>query len=128
MRWKRGSGGWAGSSVDEIRRPWDNLGRMKKAVVVVFVVIFAAAMFHYFYGEDHCLGGIPSADGGFSRVHHHHANASTCLCFSSGLIGPESDNWVGATDFLIMLSPVGENRLLASLEADIAHPPKSFLV
>ena len=101
---------------------------MKKAVVVVFIVIFAAAMFHYFYGEDHCPVGFPSADGGFSHVRHHHANASTCLCFLSGLIGPESDNWVGATDFLIMLSPVGENRLLASLGADIAHPPKPFFV
>jgi len=83
---------------------------MKKAVAVVFILVFAAAMFHYFYGEDH--------------LHHHHGNASTCLCFVSALAGPEADDWVRAADFRIMLTPPGESRLRASLGADIAHPPR----
>jgi hypothetical protein len=101
---------------------------MKKTVVVAFVAIFAACMFHYFYAEDHCPVHCPSAGGGFGHVHHHHGNASTCLCFWSSLLGPEADDWVGATDFRIMRDPAGEIRLRASLGADIAHPPKSSLV
>jgi hypothetical protein len=99
---------------------------MKKIVVVTFIVIFAAGMFHYFYGEEHGPVRFRSAGGGFGHVYYHLGNASTCLCFLNALLGPESDDWVGATDFLIMLSPAGENRLRASLGADIAHPPKSF--
>ncbi|OGD20097.1 MAG: hypothetical protein A2Y70_08435 [Candidatus Aminicenantes bacterium RBG_13_64_14] len=101
---------------------------MKKAVVVVIFLIFAAGMFHYFYGEDHCPVRLPLDGGGFGHLHHHHGNASTCLCFLNLLLGPESDDWVGASDFRIMLAPAGESRLRASLGADIAHPPKSFLV
>jgi hypothetical protein len=114
------------SRVDSESRPWDNFKLMKKAVVVVFVVIFAAGMFHYFYSEEHCPVSYPSARSGFSYVHHPHGNASPCLCFLSTLLAPESDDWVRAPDFLIKLSPAGENRLRASLGADIAHPPKSF--
>jgi hypothetical protein len=99
---------------------------MKKAVVVVFIVIFAAGLFHYFYSEEHCPVRFPSAGGGIEQTRHHNVNTSTCLCFLSALLGPESDGWVGAPDFLIKLSPAGENRLRASLSADIAHPPKSF--
>ena len=97
---------------------------MKKAVAVVFILVFAAAMFHYFYGEDHGAVRFPPADGGFTHVHHHHGNTSTCLCFVSALAGPEADDWVRATDFRIMLTPPGESRLRASLGSDIAHPPR----
>ena len=115
-------------AVDSNSRPWDNFLLMKKAVVIVFVVIFAAGMFHYFYSEEHCPVSFPSAGGGFDHVHHHHRNAPTCFCSLSALLGPESDDWVGATDFRIMLTAAGENRLRASLGADIAHPPKYFLL
>lgn len=101
---------------------------MKKAVVIALIVIFAAGMFHYFYSEDHCPVRLPSAGGGFGHIYHHHGGESTCLCYCGSLLGPESDDWVGATDFRIMLSLAGESRLRASLGADIAHPPKSFLV
>lgn len=101
---------------------------MKKAVAIVFLVIFAAGIIHYFYSEEHYPVRFPSAGGGFDHVRHRHANASTCLCFLSALLCPESDDWVGASDFLIKLSPAGKNHLRASLGADIAHPPKSFLI
>jgi hypothetical protein len=101
---------------------------MKKAVAIIFIVIFAAGIIHYFYSKEHCPVRFPSAGGGFDHVSHHHANASTCLCFLSALLCPESDDWVGASDFLIKLSPADENHLRASLGADIAHPPKSFLI
>lgn len=98
---------------------------MKKAVTVVFIVIFAAAMFHYFYGEGHCAGRFPSAGPGFGNVHDHHGHSSTCLCFTSALAGPESDEWVRIAHFRLMLPPPGGSRLRASLGADIAHPPKT---
>ncbi len=101
---------------------------MKKAVLIAFIVIFTAGMFHYFYAEDHCQVHCPSRGGGFGHVHQHHGGASTCLCYWSSLFGPETDDWVGASDFRIQPAPVGESRLRASLGADIAHPPKSFLV
>jgi hypothetical protein len=98
---------------------------MKKAVAVVFILVFAAAMFHYFYGEDHGSVRFPSAGSALGNVHHHHhGSGSTCLCFVSALAGPEADDWVRATDFRIMLTPPGESRLRASLGADIAHPPR----
>jgi hypothetical protein len=97
---------------------------MKKAVAVVFILVFAAAMVHYFYGEDHADVGLPPVNGGFNRVHHHHGNASTCLCFVSALAGPEAHDWVWVSDFRIMLTPPDESRLRASLGADIAHPPR----
>ncbi len=99
---------------------------MKKAAGVIFILIFAASMFHYFYGEEHCPARFPLADGGFEHVHHHHGNASTCLCFLSALFAPESDVWDGAADLWVPLAPAGESRLFASLGADIAHPPNSF--
>jgi hypothetical protein len=100
---------------------------MKKAVAVVFVLVFAAAMVHYFYGEDHGAVRFPSGGGSFSRVHHHHGNTSTCLCFIYALAGPEADDWIRVSDFRMMLTPSGESRLRASLGADIAHPPRILL-
>lgn len=101
---------------------------MKKAVVVVFIVFFAAAMFHYFYGEGHGAVRFPSDGPGFGNVHRHHGHTSTCLCFTSALAGPETADWVRIADFRLMHPPPGESRLRASLGTDIAHPPESFLI
>ena len=100
---------------------------MKRAVVVFFILIFAAAMFHFFYGEDHGAIHFPSEGGGFGRVHHHHGDASTCLSFLSGLFSPETADWDGAAVLRGALAPADGSRLFASLGADIAHPPNSFL-
>jgi hypothetical protein len=99
---------------------------LKKPVVVLFVLIFAAAMFHFFYGEDHCPSGLPSTGGGFCQVHHHHGNASTCLSFLSGLFGPETADWDGAAVLRIALAPPVEGRPSPSLGVDISHPPNVF--
>ncbi len=40
---------------------------MKKSVAVLFILIFAAAMVHFFYGEDHCASYFPSEGGGFGQ-------------------------------------------------------------
>jgi hypothetical protein len=85
-------------------------------------------MFHYFYGESHGAGRIPSASRVFGNVHHHHGNSSTCLCFASALAGPESDEWVRMADFRRTLPPPGGSRLRASLGADIPHPPEPCLI
>lgn len=100
---------------------------MKKALLVAFVIVFAACMFHYFYAEDHCPVHCPSPGGQLGHVHNHHGNASTCLCFWSSLFGPEADDWAGAADYRVMSAPAEATRLRAPLGADIAHPPKSFL-
>jgi hypothetical protein len=101
---------------------------MKKVVAVVFLVVFAAAMFHYFHGEDHNTVRFPSADGGFGNVHHHHGNSPTCLCFLSALFGPEPEAWGRTVDYWIPLVLADGSRLRASLGADIAHPPNDFLI
>jgi hypothetical protein len=100
---------------------------LKKAVAFLFVLIFAAAMFHFFYGEDHCPSRFPSAGGGFGLVHHHHGNASTCLGFLSGLFGPETADWDGAADLHADLAQAGESRVLASLGTGIFRPPNFLL-
>lgn len=101
---------------------------MKKTLVIVVFLIFAAAMFHYFYGEGHGSVRLPSAGIAFGSVHHDHGYASTCLCFTNALFVPEPDAWDGATDFRIPLALADESRLFASLGADIAHPPNSLFV
>ena len=101
---------------------------MKRAVLVVFILVFAAGMFHYFYGEDHGTVRFPPAGSAFGNVHHHHGHATTCLCFMNALFVPEPDVWDGAADFRVPLAPAAESRLFASLGADIAHPPNSSLV
>jgi len=96
---------------------------LKKPVAVLFVLIFAAAMFHFFYGEGHCPSRLPTAGGVFCHVHHHHGNASTCLSFLSGLFGPETADWDGAAVIRVDLAAPVESRLSPSLAADISHPP-----
>ncbi|OGD27059.1 MAG: hypothetical protein A2V57_04065 [Candidatus Aminicenantes bacterium RBG_19FT_COMBO_65_30] len=98
---------------------------MKKTAVLAFAVVFAVCMFHYFYAEDHCPVHCPSKGGQLGHVHHHHAAASTCLCFWSSLLGPEADEFAGATDFQLMTEQAGAIRPRGPLAADIAHPPKS---
>jgi hypothetical protein len=100
---------------------------MKKAAVIVFVILFAVGMLHYFYAEDHCPVHCPSRGGGFGHVHQHHGGASTCLCLWSSLFGPETDNLARAMDFRIMRAPAEAPRLRGPQGADIAHPPKSSL-
>ena len=100
---------------------------MKKSVAVLLILIFAAAMVHFFYGEDHCASYFTSEGGGFGRLHHQHGDASTCLSFLSGLFSPETADWDGAAVLRVAPAPADESRLFASLGADIAHPPNSLL-
>ena len=101
---------------------------MKKAVLVVILLIFTAGTFHFFYGEDHGTIRVPGAGNAFGNVHHHHGHATTCLCFMNALFVPEPDVWDGAADFRFPLATAGERRLFAPLGADILHPPNSSLV
>jgi hypothetical protein len=101
---------------------------MKRAAIIAFVIFFAVGMFHYFYAEDHCPVHCPSRGGGFGHVHQHLGGAATCLCFWISLFGPETGDWVGATDYRVMTAPADVARLRGPLGADIAHPPKSSLV
>ena len=100
---------------------------MKNAAVLAFVVVFAACMFHYFYAEDHCPVHCPSQGGQLGHAHHHHGNASICLCFWSSLFGPETDDFAQAMAFATLASLAAAESPRAQLGADIAHPPKSFL-
>jgi hypothetical protein len=100
---------------------------MKKPLAAFFILIFAAAMFHFFYGEDHGSIFFPSDAGGFGRLHHQHGDASTCLSFLSGLFSPETADWDGAPVLRVAPAPAEKSSLLASLGTDIAHPPNSFL-
>ena len=100
---------------------------MKKATAVAFVIVFAVCMFHYFYAEDHCPIHCPAQGGKFGHVHHHHRDASTCLCYWSSLLGPETDDFARAMDFETLTVLPASGRPCASLGADIAHPPKSSL-
>lgn len=101
---------------------------MKKTVSVIFILVFAVAMFHFFYGEEHGSVRFPSAVNAFNGVPHHHGDASTCLCCVNILFVPEPDAWDGAADFRSLPVPGGESRVLPSLGADILHPPNSFLL
>jgi hypothetical protein len=100
---------------------------MKKAAVLAFALVFAACMFHFFYAEDHCPVHCPSQGGRFGHVHPHHAAQSICLCFWTSLVGPETDDFAGANDFMMALARPADSHLLVTLGADITHPPKSSL-
>jgi hypothetical protein len=100
---------------------------MKKAVVLACAILFAASMCHYFYAEDHCPLHCPSRGGQFGHGHPHHPAASTCLCFWTSLLGPETDDFIAAIAFVSVLARSDDLRALPAAGADIAHPPKSCL-
>jgi len=101
---------------------------MKRAAVVAFIIVFAACMLHYFFTEDHCPVHCPLKGGRMGHVHPHHGDASTCLCFWSSLFSPESAEFGRALDFAFLAAPESPAVGLDPLGADIAHPPKSFIV
>jgi hypothetical protein len=97
---------------------------MRKAVVVAFIVVFAVCMVHFYYAEDHCPVHCPTRGGHLGHVHAHHACASSCLCFWSGLFGPETGEFGGSIGFEGLAAAANESVGASLFAVDIAHPPK----
>jgi hypothetical protein len=101
---------------------------MKKAATLVFVIMFAACLFHFYYAEDHCPIHCLSRGARLGHVQPHHAGPSVCLCFWTSLLGPEVNDFVATSAFLADLALPSGGRLSGMLAADITPPPRSFLV
>jgi hypothetical protein len=117
-----------GVGFDPVFDPWDNRNDMKKAAVLAFAVVFALCMFHYYFAADHCPVHCTSRAAGLGRVHAHHPSGETCLCFWVSMVGPEPVDLDTASGFAAVMAAPCEGRPLGRLAADIAHPPKSFLL
>jgi hypothetical protein len=101
---------------------------MKKGAALVFAVVFAVCMFHFYYAEDHCPVHCPSKGGGIGHVHPHHAGAAVCLCFWTSLAAPESGEIPQTEAVLAVLARPAVERVLGMTTADLTPPPRSSTV
>lgn len=98
---------------------------MKKATVILFLLIFAGLGLYYFFAEDYCHVHNPMPGGTFS--HSHSRAISNCLCFWGHLFTPGSYEFElvdGAGRLPLNLYFRGPSK---PFHSDIPHPPELSL-
>ncbi|MGA2363338.1 MAG: hypothetical protein ABSG73_12875 [Candidatus Aminicenantales bacterium] len=98
---------------------------MKKTTALLFVLIFAGLSLYFFFAEDYCHVHNPMPGGTFS--HSHGYAASICLCFWSNLFSPGAFDFSGFQGVERLRVDPFDRSPVKAFNADIAHPPKSFL-
>jgi hypothetical protein len=96
---------------------------MKKQTAVVFIVIFGALAFYYFFAEDYCPVHNPIPGGSFTHIHR--GAPSVCLCFWNALFAPGSYDFVFLQDAERLPAVAAGLRTAGPFGSDIGRPPRT---
>lgn len=99
---------------------------MKKTLCLVFVLIFAGLSIYFFFAEDYCHVHCCVPGGSLNHTHSQ-PTCSVCLCHWNTLLATHSFDFAFFQDVTRLAPPSTALGPLKPFNADIAHPPKSFL-
>ena len=97
---------------------------MRNSAVLVFLVVFSALAFYYFFAEDVCPVHNVVPRGSFSHVHR--GAPSVCLCFWNTLFTTAAYEFVVLQDVETLPPPGPGLRPAGPFGYDIGRPPKAF--